>query len=197
MIYLTLFLTLFKIGLFTFGGGYAMLPLIQAEVLGNNWLSTDDFINFIAVSESTPGPFAVNIATYIGTKMGEASGILGGIFGAFCATLGVVLPSFIIILIVATCFEKFKESKIIKGCMSGLKPATVGLIASAIISIAINAFFHDSFSVKAMTDISFIISMGIFLIMAFLTFKKKMHPIIIILLSAVLGIIVGYLKMLI
>ena len=94
MILLHLFLTFFKIGLFTIGGGYAMIPLIQEEVLQNHWLSFTDLIDFIAVSESTPGPFAVNIATYIGAET-------VGILGAVCATAGVVLPSFLIILLVA------------------------------------------------------------------------------------------------
>ena len=112
MIYLKLFLTFLKVGAFTFGGGYAMFPLIQEEVLKYNWLSEEMLIDFVAVSESTPGPFAVNISTYIGSE-------LGGILGAVCATLGVVIPSFIIILIVAKFFMKFKESKVIKGVMSG------------------------------------------------------------------------------
>ena len=94
MIYLELFLTFFMIGLFTFGGGYAMLPLIQEQVIGKGWMTSEQIVDFIAVSESTPGPFAVNRATFIGTQM-------GGVLGAVCATLGVVLPSFIIILIVA------------------------------------------------------------------------------------------------
>ena len=101
MIFLKLFLTFFKIGLFTFGGGYAMLPLIQAEVIKNGWMEESAIIDFIAVSESTPGPFAINISTYIGSVMGGDS-VLESIFGSFCATLGVVLPSFIIILINST-----------------------------------------------------------------------------------------------
>ena len=87
MIYLELLWTFFKIGLFTFGGGYAMLPLIQEEVISHGWMTDEQIINFIAVSESTPGPFAINIATYIGTEMGN--GFWGGLLGAFCATLGV------------------------------------------------------------------------------------------------------------
>ena len=125
MIYLELFYIFLKIGAFTFGGGYAMLPLIQDEVIAHNWIDSQSLIDFIAVSESTPGPFAVNIATYVGAEV-------GGIFGSFCATLGVILPSFIIILIVAKCFIQFQKSIVIKGCMSGLKPAVVGLIGSAI-----------------------------------------------------------------
>lgn len=85
MIYLELFYIFLKIGAFTFGGGYAMLPLIQDEVIAHNWIDSQSLIDFIAVSESTPGPFAVNIATYVGAEV-------GGIFGSFCATLGVILP---------------------------------------------------------------------------------------------------------
>ena len=108
MIYLKLFLTFFKIGLFTFGGGYAMLPLIQAEVLENGWMTNTEIMNFVAISESTPGPFAINMATFVGTET-------GGIFGAFCSTLGVVMPSFIVILLVATFYEKFKKNKVVEG----------------------------------------------------------------------------------
>lgn len=192
MIFLKLFLTFFKIGLFTFGGGYAMLPLIQEEVAANEWLANEELINFIAVSESTPGPFAINIATYIGNTLGSKFGVLSGIFGAFCATLGVVLPSFIIILIVAKFFEKFKSDKIVSGCMTGLKPAVIGLIGSAILSMAQTVFFHNDFSLSTFITTEFFVLLAIFLLMLFLTLKKKLHPIIIITSSAVLGIVSGY-----
>lgn len=194
-IFLDLFLTFFKIGAFTFGGGYAMLPLMQEEVVNHNWMKLADVVNFIAVSESTPGPFAINMATYVGSEVGGAYGIAGSIFGSFCATLGVVLPSFIIILIVAKCFERFKNSFVVKGCMTGLKPAVVGLIGSAIISVALTVFLPAGFSVasitSALTDVSFYCSLVIFVLGTVLAFKK-VHPIIIIVLSAVLGIVVGY-----
>ncbi|HHU84945.1 MAG TPA: chromate transporter [Clostridiales bacterium] len=191
MIFLKLFLTFFEIGLFTIGGGYAMLPLIQEEVIKNGWIAEAELINFIAVSESTPGPFAINIATYIGSIMGSEFGISGGIFGAFCATLGVVLPSFIIILIVAKTYEKFKKNKIIAGAMSGLKPAVIGLIAAAIINVAHTVFFPSGFSVATFTTPTFWVSAVIFAIMTVLALKK-VNPIIIISISAVLGITVGY-----
>ena len=127
MIFLSLFLTFFKIGAFTFGGGYAMLPLIQAEVISQGWIEQDLLVNFIAVAESTPGPFAINTATYIGSEMGGQFGAWGSIFGAFCATLGVVLPSFIINLIVAQFFEKFRESKAIKVLCQGSSLRLSGL----------------------------------------------------------------------
>lgn len=184
MIFFNLFLTFFKIGAFTFGGGYAMLPLIQEEVIGKGWVTKDALINFIAVSESTPGPFAINMATYIGSEM-------GGFLGAFCATLGVVLPSFIIILIVARFFEKFKTNKVVKACMSGLKPAVIGLIGSAILSVAGTVFFHSGISTAVFKTYEFYISAGIVILMSFLAFKK-VHPIIIICLSALIGIIAGF-----
>lgn len=181
---LELFFTFFKIGLFTFGGGYAMLPLIQEAVLDKSWATEAELVNFIAVSESTPGPFAVNMSTYIGTEQ-------AGFFGALFATLGVVLPSFIIILIVAKCYEKFQSSKIVKGCMSGLKPCVVGLIGAAVISIADTVLFFNGFSLSAFSGVNIYISLAIFVIMAVLAFKK-VHPILIICMSAIAGIAVGY-----
>ncbi len=187
MIYLELFYTFFMIGAFTFGGGYAMLPLIQEQV-GLRWgdvISQQSMIDFVAVSESTPGPFAINMATYIGSEM-------GGVFGSFCATLGVVLPSFIIILIVAKCYEKFKENRIVKGCMTGLKPAVVGLIGNAVLGVLMTVFFPAGISLSIFTGVSFYIYAAIFGVMLLLAFKK-VHPIIIICLSAIIGIAAGYL----
>ena len=175
MIYLELFWTFFLIGAFTFGGGYAMLPLIQIEVVNKGWLANEAVVNFIAVSESTPGPFAINMATYVGSEM-------GGILGAACATLGVVMPSFIIILIVAKCYDRFKNSKLVKGAMSGLKPAVIGMIGTAVLSIGKTVFVQPGL----------LISAGLFAVMAVLAFKK-VHPIIIICISAVAGILAGVL----
>ena len=185
MIYLELFLTFLKIGAFTFGGGYAMLPLIQKEVLAHGWMELDALVNFVAVSESTPGPFAINMATYVGSQM-------GGVFGSFCATLGVVLPSLVIILIVAKCYDKFRSSRIVKGCMSGLKPAVVGLIANAVLGVLMTVFFPAGFAVAAFTEATFFIYAAVFAVMLVLAFKK-VHPIVIICMSAAIGIAVGYL----
>ena len=193
MNFLILFLTFFKIGAFTFGGGYAMLPFIQQEVLAHRWMSIEEITDFIAVSESTPGPFAINMATFIGNNVGSEYGILGGIFGAFCATLGVVLPSFVIILLVAKMYEKFKNSKIVAGCMKGLRPAVIGFIGAAALSIAATVFVPNGFSLAIFKTFEFYVSAVIFLIAVFLTFYKKVHPIIIICISAALGILAGYL----
>lgn len=194
MIFLELFLTFFKIGAFTFGGGYAMLPLIQSEAINNGWLTMEQIIDFIAVSESTPGPFAINMATFVGTQMGrEAFGIFGGILGACSATLGVVMPSFIVIICVAKFYQKFKENKIVAGCLGGLKPAAIGLICAAVISIGKTVFFPDSVALSVVTSYAFIFSALLFAVTLFLALKKKMNPIYIIIISAVAGIGAGYL----
>ena len=185
MIYLELFWTFFKIGAFTFGGGYAMLPLIQEAVLDHGWMEAQALIDFIAVSESTPGPFAVNMATYVGSQV-------GGVFGSFCATLGVVLPSFIIILIVAKCYDKFRQSRLVKGCMSGLKPAVVGLIGAAILSVSQTVLLPNGWALSLLSDWSLYLSLAILALSLVLAFKKK-HPILIICLSAACGIAGGYL----
>ncbi len=192
MIFLKLFLTFFKIGAFTFGGGYAMLPFIKEAVLANGWMSLEEIIDFIAVSESTPGPFAINMAIAIGNNQGIDYGISGGIFGAFCATLGVVLPSFIIILIVAKIYDKFKNSKVVAGCMTGLKPAVIGFIGAAVISIAQTVFVPNGFSLSIFSEASVYVSLVLFIGALIATFKK-VHPIIIICICAVIGIISGYL----
>ncbi len=185
LIYLELLWTFFKIGAFTFGGGYAMLPLIQDEVTARGWVSERSLVDFIAVSESTPGPFAVNVSTYVGFEV-------GGAFGAFCATFGVVLPSFVIILIVAKFFVKFKSSTVVKGCMSGLKPAVIGLIGASLVSIAGTVFVPSG----VISDFSITPALGAqvaaLVLLTVLAFKK-VHPILIICLSAALGIIFGYL----
>ena len=183
MIILNLFLTFFKIGAFTFGGGYAMIPLISESVLKYGWTTEKELVNFIAVSESTPGPFAVNMATYVGSTA-------GGFFGAVAATLGVILPSFLIILLIAKIYLKFKENKYVSGIMYGIRPAVVGLIGSAVISIGKTVFFPKGFSPDFLSA-ELIISVIIFAFMFFLRMKKK-NPILIIVISAAAGILAGY-----
>lgn len=184
MIFLELFLTFFKIGAFTFGGGYAMLPLIQETVAEHGWLSESELVDFIAVSESTPGPFAINVSTYVGMET-------GGILGALCATLGVVTPSFAVILIVAKCYEKFKSSLAVTGCMNGLKPVVIGLIGAAVISTGKTVFFPNGFDSTLFTEPSLWISIGIFAIALILSLKK-INPILVIIISAILGIVTGF-----
>lgn len=182
---LRLFLVFFKIGAFTFGGGYAMIPMIKTEVIENGWLDLSALVDFIAISESTPGPFAVNIATFIG--MSQA-----GLLGAFIATLGVILPSFIIILIIAKFFMSFKDNFYVKSTLYGLRPTVVGLIISATFSIALSSFFGHS-DTNLTLDVLFSstnwIAILIFAILFALNKFKKIHPIAMILLSAIMGIV--------
>lgn len=194
MEFLELFLTFFMIGACTFGGGYAMLPLMQEQVAAR-WgdiIPQETIVNFVAVSESTPGPFAVNMATYVGSEVGGQYGVLASLFGSFCATLGVVLPSFIVILIVARCYDRFRSSSIVKGVMTGLKPAVVGLIGGAILSVAAGVFFPVGVSLAVFSTPAFYLSAAIFAVMLVLALKK-VHPIILIVISAALGIAIGYL----
>lgn len=179
MIYLSLFFTFLKIGAFTFGGGYAMLPLIQQEVLNHGWLSAEELIDFIAISESTPGPFAVNVSTFVGMQT-------AGVLGAVCATLGVVLPSFVIILLVAKMFDKFQESKTVNGAMIGLKGAVVGLIGVAIITTGISVFGNAISNVNIKELVAAVILLGGLLF----GISKKINPILLIIASAIFGMIV-------
>ncbi|MCR5741355.1 MAG: chromate transporter [Gammaproteobacteria bacterium] len=123
MIYLNLFIQFFLIGLFTFGGGYAMIPLIEDRTISLGWLTEEEFVDMIAISESTPGPVAVNMATFTGYKV-------AGIFGSVCTTLGVILPSFIIILLVATILTHFIENRYVKAVLHGFQAVVIGLLFS-------------------------------------------------------------------
>ena len=173
----SLFLMFFKIGLFTFGGGYAMLPLIQEEITKRGLMALEDLVNFVAVSESTPGPFAVNIATYVGMHT-------CGIWGSVLSTLGVVMPSFIVILIVAHFYEKFRTSRYVEGVMSGLRPAVIGMLANAVLNVGSTVF--TALNAEAA------VSLAIFALSLYLALKKK-NPILIILLSAAIGLASMYL----
>lgn len=184
MILLDLFFSFFQIGLFTFGGGYAMLPMIRQQIAAHGWMTEQALIDFIAVSESTPGPFAINISTFVGMQT-------AGVAGAACATLGVVLPSFAVILVVAKIYDKFRKSLAVKGCMSGLKPAVVGLIAAATLSVAAAVFFPSGLTLSVFSGAEFYVSAAIVAVCAVLAFKK-VHPILLILLSAAVGVGAGF-----
>ena len=193
MIYFELFYIFFYIGLFTFGGGYAMIGMIQEEVVKHAWISEDALIDFIAISESTPGPFAINIATFIGSQT-------GGILGAACATLGVVLPSFIIILLVAMVMKRILKNKFVQGGLNGVRPIVISLILSTALFFFIRMAFTagSSFNYRT-TDFSFNRSgLAIFTILALLCLlykkdkKKSLNPIILLGISAVIGILVYF-----
>ena len=148
MVLIELFLVFLKIGTFTFGGGYAMITMIQYEAERHGWLTQAELVDFVALSESTPGPLAVNMATFVGIRT-------GGIPGAVIATLGIVLPSFLIILLIAKCFMKFQDSKAVKGVMSGLKPAVAGMIGTAFLSVGRTVFFPNGLQTSSFADASF------------------------------------------
>ena len=183
---LILFITFFKIGLFTIGGGYAMIPLIQAEMIKHNWIAQVDLVNFIAIAESTPCPFAVNIATFVGMQR-------GGIIGAIFATLGVILPSFIIILIIAKYFHTFKDNRYVKASLLGLRPTVIGLMLSAGFSIMLSNLFYSLNKVINFKEffVNHINYKGIliFIILFILSKKLKIHPILLVVISAALGIL--------
>lgn len=184
MIYLQLFFEFFKIGLFTFGGGYAMIPLVRDAVINNGWLTLDEFYDFIAVTESTPGSLAVNMATYIGS-------VNGGILGSIVATIGVILPSFIIILIIAITLKKIINNKYFNYFIQGIKPIVLGLILSTglILLMKCIGYQDQDFNFDYRSLIIFII-LGIVYFLYYKVFKKKMNTVLFIFLSAILGIIV-------
>ena len=184
-VYLLLFLEFFKMGALTFGGGYAMIPFIEETVLRHGWMTTSELVDFIAVSESTPGAFAVNISTYIGSEV-------GGIIGSLLATLGLVLPPFLIIILIAKVYEKIRENRLVQGAMMGLKATVVGLIAATVLSVGQEIFFSEGINLAVFRSANFYVSLIIFAVALFLLLYKKLNPILIIAGSAVVGIVLGY-----
>lgn len=181
MEYLRLFFSFFKIGLFSFGGGYAMLPMIYQEI-GAFGLSMKEFSDVVAISQMTPGPIAVNAATYVGFKS-------AGFAGAAFATFGVSLPSFIIITIIASVLHKFKESVIIQHALEGIRPATIGMIASAIVFFASTSIVDVSFIQESFWKIFSLPSIVIFIVTIVGSKYLKLGPILLTLLGSILGVI--------
>lgn len=183
MIYLQLFWSFFQVGLFSFGGGYAALPLIQEQVLKyHSWLTQTEFMDVLTISQMTPGPIAINASTFVGTKV-------AGIPGAIIATVGCVTPSCIIVLILATLYYKYKGLSMVQGIINGLRPAVVALIASAGLSILLTALFNKEAFPVQLSDLSWI-AVVLFSLSLFLLRKFKMNPIHIMLLSGVAGVII-------
>ncbi len=182
---LSLFLTFFKVGAVSFGGGYGMISLLKEEVLAHGWLTEGEFLNFIAVSESTPGPIAVNMATFIGSSQ-------GGVIGAALATLGVVLPSFFIILLIAAILKNLMKYAGVQAFLSGVRPCVAGLILATAATMLLSVLtgigtVKSAFSPDWRSIFIFAAAAGI----AFLFKKKKkkgISPILLILISAGLGI---------
>ena len=188
MIYLTLFLEFFKVGLFCFGGAFGMIPLIEETVMLYGWLSESEFFDLIGVCESTPGPIAVNMATYIGS-------VQGGIFGSIAATLGVVMPSFLMILLVASVMKNLTENRVFRGFMQGVKPVIVALILSTGVILLVKAVGAADLAVSSQD----IVPMLIFALLAAVYFGygritgKKLSSVLLILISAGLGVAVSLL----
>lgn len=185
-IYLLLFLEFFKIGLFTFGGGYAMIPLVKEVVLEYGWLTESEFYNFIGICESTPGPIAINMATYIGARQGD-------LLGSICATVGVILPSFIIIILIAALLKNIIKNPYVQAFLTGIKPVVLGLISSTglvLLAKAIGYVDLKTFNFNLVAVIIFSILVILYFGILKL-FKKKLSAISIILISAILGILIS------
>lgn len=186
MIYLQLFFRFLMIGAMSFGGGYGMISLVQETVLSSGWLTEREFLSFIAVSESTPGPLAVNMATFIGASQ-------GGLLGAFLATLGVVLPSFVILLLIASLFKNLTKYAGVSAFLSGVRPCVVALILATALRMASNTLLGFSgFRSSLHWDLR---AIGILFLLLLLhagckAWRKKVpSPIAMIGVSAVLGIL--------
>ena len=171
MIYLQLFISFFKIGLFGFGGGYAILPLIQYEILIHDWMTESELTDIIAISQVTPGPIGINSATYVGFTA------TGSIWGAVVATFAIVLPSFIIMLTLCRFMLVVQGNKYMNFALSGLRPVVAGLIAAAALLLA---------NAENFIDYKSLILFGAVFI---LSFKFKLHPILLILLAGIAGVI--------
>ena len=180
MIFLQLFYTFFKIGLFGFGGGYAMLSMIQGEVVTRyGWLTSQEFTDIVAISQMTPGPIGINSATYVGFTA------TGSIWGAIIATFAVVLPSFILMLAISKFFLKFQKHPAVEAVFSGLRPAVVGLLASAAL-VLMNV---ENFGSPSKDTYTFTLSCIIFLITFIATKRYKVNPILMIVICGIAGLI--------
>ncbi|GAB6116432.1 chromate transporter [Thermoanaerobacter brockii subsp. lactiethylicus] len=171
MIYLNLFWAFFKVGAFSFGGGYAMIPLIKKEIIDiHHWLSVDQFLDIIAISQMTPGPIAINAATFVGYKV-------GGFWGSAAATIGVTAPSFLIIIILALLIIRYRHLPWLDAFFKGVRPAVIALIVQAAYSVGKSSFT----GIKDML-VAAVVFVGLYLL--------KINPLIIIVMAAILGIVI-------
>ena len=188
MLFLQLFYTFFKIGLFGFGGGYAMLSMIQGEVVTRHgWISAQEFTDIVAISQMTPGPIGINSATFVGYSTLIDAGYTPAmaVLGSATATFAVILPSFILMLIISRYFLKFQKHPVVMAVFSGLRPAVVGLLAAA----ALLLMNSENFNSPTNDMRSFIISCLIFLVVFIATRRFKISPILMIVLSGVAGLL--------
>mgnify|MGYP000052733620 FL=1 len=182
MTYLQLLLRFFRVGLFTIGGGYAMLPLMQHEIEVNQWITNQEFIDIIAIAEMTPGPIAINAATFIGYRV-------GGVLGSVAATTGIVLPSLILIILLSRLLRRYQEHRLIKSVLSGIRPVVAGLILSAAWFIVAALFFPSG--LEAVTPATFDYVSVFLAFLAFVAvYKFKIDPIKVIIAAGVVGLVV-------
>ena len=182
---LILFITFFKVGLFTVGGGLAAIPLIQAEVVIRGWLTTAEFANMIAISQSTPGPIGVNVATFVGYSQ-------YGPIGSVVATLGIVAPSVIIIIIISNFLNKFRKNKYVEGVFVGIRPAVTALILVAAYLIAKGSLVNIALfeSTNKLMDFINIGAIVMFAVFFYASNKWKHHPIFYILIAGIVGLFI-------
>ncbi len=186
VIYLKLFWTFFKIGLFGFGGGYGMLSLIQNEVVENHkWISNSEFTDIVAVSQMTPGPIGINSATYVGYKAVENAGMerTEAVFGSLLASFSVMLPSFILMLLISAFFMRYKDHKSVQTVLKWLRPVVVGMLAAAVL-LLLNEENLGTFSAA---NLQLYVSIGLFVLAFLATYFWKIGPIKVILLAGLFG----------
>ena len=193
LLLLEIFWTFFVIGLFTFGGGYAIMSLIQSQVVfGKAWITEETFINIVAISQMTPGPVGLNCSTYVGYEVLRAAGYsqLLSVCGSFIASLAIVLPSFLIVLAIARAYARFHENSLFKGAMSALRPAVVGLIGAAAFVMILrvstaDGALHLSLIRENFPDVK---SWILFAVAFIASLRFKADPVIVLLSGAVLGL---------
>ena len=186
VLYLKLFWTFFKIGLFGFGGGYGMLSLIQNEVVENHqWISNSEFTDIVAVSQMTPGPIGINSATYVGFKAVENAGMTrtDAVFGSLLASFSVMLPSFILMLLISAFFMHYKNHKSVQTVLKWLRPVVVGMLTAAVL-LLLNEENLGTFSAA---NLQLYVSIGLFLLAFVATYYWKIGPIKVILLAGLFG----------
>ena len=177
MIYLQLFLSFLQIGLFSFGGGYASLPLIQEQVVTQHqWLTMSEFTDLITISQMTPGPIAVNSATFVGIK-------IAGIGGALCATAGCILPSCIIVTLLAKLYFKYRNLTVMSDVLSALRPAVVAMIAAAGVSVLVSAFWGERINIQATQWVL----VAAFAVCFVLLRKTKLNPVWVMVIAGVIN----------
>lgn len=185
MIYLQLFLSFLQIGALSFGGGYASMPLIEAQIVtSHGWLTMTEFSDLVTIAEMTPGPIAVNAATFVGTKV-------AGVLGALVATAGCILPACVLVMLIARLYLKYRNLTVLQSVLGSLRPAVVAMIASAGLTILMNAFWGGRTVVLANTNY---VMVAIFVLSFVLLRKTKLSPIAVMVLAGVLNLAVSLIR---